>query len=110
MCAIILPSRRRFRAESRVRCACLPVVVVYEEKGRRCSQEEAQDICCSNPSPKRSVPSYTAPDAVPITVADSWIDITELDIPSTMTTEFPDESDLLHFKLYITPDEGLSRG
>lgn len=35
------------------------------------------------------------------------IDLTELDLPSTMKTHFPDPADLLNFTLTITPDEGL---
>ena len=34
------------------------------------------------------------------------VDLTELDLPSTMKTEFPDVADLLNFTLTITPDEG----
>ncbi|KAI0031427.1 E2 ubiquitin-conjugating enzyme [Vararia minispora EC-137] len=34
-------------------------------------------------------------------------DLTELDLPSTMKTYFPDPADLLNFTLTITPDEGL---
>ncbi|KAF9074815.1 ubiquitin-conjugating enzyme/RWD-like protein [Rhodocollybia butyracea] len=33
-------------------------------------------------------------------------DLTELDLPSTMKTHFPDPIDLLNFMLTITPDEG----
>lgn len=33
-------------------------------------------------------------------------DLTELDLPSTMSTHFPDPADLLNFTLTITPDEG----
>ncbi|KAF8973520.1 ubiquitin-conjugating enzyme/RWD-like protein [Flammula alnicola] len=33
-------------------------------------------------------------------------DLTELDLPSTMQTNFPDPTDLLNFSLTITPDEG----
>lgn len=33
-------------------------------------------------------------------------DLTELDLPSTMKTNFPDPADLLNFTLTITPDEG----
>lgn len=33
-------------------------------------------------------------------------DLTELDLPSTMKTEFADPADLLNFTLTITPDEG----
>lgn len=35
-----------------------------------------------------------------------YIDLTELDLPSTMKTNFPDPADLLNFTLTITPDEG----
>lgn len=35
-------------------------------------------------------------------------DLTELDLPSTMQTHFPDPADLLNFTLTITPDEGMS--
>jgi len=34
-------------------------------------------------------------------------DLTELDLPPTMKTHFPDPVDLLNFTLTITPDEGL---
>jgi len=37
-------------------------------------------------------------------------DITELDLPSTMETHFPDPADLLNFTLTITPDEGMYKG
>ena len=42
---------------------------------------------------------------------DSWsffspqTDISELNLPKTCVTDFPDPDDLLNFKLYITPDE-----
>ena len=39
-------------------------------------------------------------------VAMCLIDLTELDLPSTMKTNFPDPADLLNFTLTITPDEG----
>ena len=35
------------------------------------------------------------------------LDLTELDLPSTMKTHFPDPTDLLNFTLTITPDEGM---
>ncbi len=38
----------------------------------------------------------------------SFTDLTELDLPSTMTTNFPDAADLLNFTLTITPDEGAT--
>ena len=34
------------------------------------------------------------------------LDLTELDLPSTMKTHFPDPNDLLNFTLTICPDEG----
>jgi len=37
-------------------------------------------------------------------------DLTELDLPATMTTHFPDPADLLNFTLTITPDEGMYKG
>ena len=36
-------------------------------------------------------------------------DLTELDLPSTMQTHFPDPADLLNFTLKISPDEGAVR-
>jgi ubiquitin-conjugating enzyme E2 M len=40
---------------------------------------------------------------MPIDVA---ADLTEMELPSTMKTDFPDPSDVLNFKLTIDPDEG----
>ncbi|KAH9846854.1 E2 ubiquitin-conjugating enzyme [Lenzites betulinus] len=37
-------------------------------------------------------------------------DLTELDLPPTMKTHFPDPVDLLNFTLTITPDEGMYKG
>ncbi|PLW50107.1 hypothetical protein PCASD_01874 [Puccinia coronata f. sp. avenae] len=37
-------------------------------------------------------------------------DLTELELPSTMTTHFPDPTDLLNFTLTINPDEGMYKG
>ncbi|WWC59517.1 uncharacterized protein I303_102073 [Kwoniella dejecticola CBS 10117] len=37
-------------------------------------------------------------------------DLTELELPSTMTTHFPDPADVLNFTLTITPDEGIYKG
>ncbi|WWC67995.1 uncharacterized protein I206_101914 [Kwoniella pini CBS 10737] len=37
-------------------------------------------------------------------------DLTELELPSTMTTNFPDPTDVLNFTLTITPDEGIYKG
>ena len=33
-------------------------------------------------------------------------DLTELELPDTMKTVFPDPTDVLNFNLTITPDEG----
>lgn len=38
-----------------------------------------------------------------------FLDLTELELPSTMTTHFPDPTDLLNFTLTINPDEGLPK-
>jgi ubiquitin-conjugating enzyme E2 M len=37
------------------------------------------------------------------------LDLTELDLPTTMKTYFADPADLLNFTLTISPDEGLFR-
>ncbi|ORY72423.1 E2 ubiquitin-conjugating enzyme [Leucosporidium creatinivorum] len=37
-------------------------------------------------------------------------DLTELDLPSTMKTNFPNPEDLLNFELTITPDDGMYKG
>ncbi|KAH8592705.1 NEDD8-conjugating enzyme UBC12, partial [Bisporella sp. PMI_857] len=37
-------------------------------------------------------------------------DISELSLPSTMKTEFPDPDDILNFTLTIKPDEGMYKG
>ena len=37
-------------------------------------------------------------------------DLTELELPDTMKTHFPDPADLLNFELTITPDEGALPG
>ncbi|GAM82676.1 hypothetical protein ANO11243_006580 [Dothideomycetidae sp. 11243] len=34
-------------------------------------------------------------------------DLSELSLPSTMETHFPDADDILHFTLHISPDEGI---
>ena len=36
-------------------------------------------------------------------------DLTELELPETMKTTFPDPADILNFTLDITPDEGEAR-
>lgn len=37
-------------------------------------------------------------------------DITEMELPKTCETEFPDPDDLLNFRMVISPDEGFYRG
>ncbi|EIW71224.1 hypothetical protein TREMEDRAFT_27592, partial [Tremella mesenterica DSM 1558] len=37
-------------------------------------------------------------------------DLTELELPSTMKTNFPDPADVLNFELTIIPDEGMYKG
>ncbi|GAA5855242.1 hypothetical protein JCM9279_007519 [Rhodotorula babjevae] len=37
-------------------------------------------------------------------------DLTELDLPPTMKTNFPNAEDLLNFELTIAPDEGMYKG
>lgn len=39
-----------------------------------------------------------------------YADISDLNLPKTCTTEFPDPDDLLNFKLLISPDEGFYKG
>ena len=41
-------------------------------------------------------------------VVDVRSDLTELELPDTMKTNFPDPADVLNFALTITPDEGPS--
>lgn len=38
------------------------------------------------------------------------IDLTELSLPSTMKTHFPNPDDLLNFEVTIEPDEGMYQG
>lgn len=38
------------------------------------------------------------------------LDITNLNLPTNCSTDFPDPDDLLNFKLVICPDEGFYRG
>jgi ubiquitin-conjugating enzyme E2 M len=35
------------------------------------------------------------------------LDLTEMELPNTMKTDFPDANDVLNFKLTIDPDEGM---
>ena len=42
--------------------------------------------------------------------AQETADLSELSLPGTMKTTFPDPDDILNFTLTITPDEGLYKG
>jgi hypothetical protein len=44
-----------------------------------------------------------------MSVYTQFLDLTELDLPSTMKLNHPDATNLLNFELTITPDEGLQR-
>lgn len=79
----------------------------HEEEWGCSGKEEAKDERRSDPRAKRLrfmaftwywVLNTLLPSA----------DLTELDLPSTMKTHFPDPADLLNFTLTITPDEGTS--
>jgi ubiquitin-conjugating enzyme E2 M len=50
-----------------------------------------------------SIPSRRELESSPLL---PHIDLTELDLPSTMKTTWPDPADLLNFNLTISPDEG----
>ncbi|KAH0838047.1 E2 ubiquitin-conjugating enzyme [Lanmaoa asiatica] len=72
--------------------------ILSMKKNEGCgSEEEAKDQRRTDTRTERSVqtsPMYLS-------------DLTELDLPTTMKTHFPDPADLLNFTLTITPDEGL---
>ena len=40
----------------------------------------------------------------------AFADLSELALPSTMKTDFPDPDDILNFTLTIEPDEGMYKG
>lgn len=65
-----------------------------EEGGGRGQEAAAQDFARTAACPKGCVCLRTHPD------------LTELELPSTMQTQFPDPADLMHFEVTITPDEG----
>ena len=50
----------------------------------------------------KNVAKLTRKNFLPLPLSD----LTELDLPSTMKTHFPNPEDLLNFELTITPDEG----
>lgn len=37
-------------------------------------------------------------------------DVSSLQLPRTMTVEFPNPDDLMYFRLYLVPDEGIYKG
>ena len=78
----------------------------HEEERGGGVEKEAQDECCTNTSTKRY--ASNSPTECPLGLT-SFVaqDLTELDLPSTMVTHFPDAADLLNFSLTITPDEGM---
>ena len=76
-----------------------------------CSDQETKNQRSPDPRSERYV-SETAHFAF------SWpangigrltVDLTELSLPSTMKTYFPNPDDLLNFTLTIEPDEGNNR-
>lgn len=89
------------------------VDLVYEEVGGCGSEEETKDICSADTRTERRVFSSCYPRVAhmaqrALNVILPFTDLTELDLPSTMKTQFPDPADLLNFTLTITPDEGKS--
>jgi hypothetical protein len=69
-------------------------------------EEKAQDECCADTSTKRFASNSPTECRLGLTSLYAQ-DLTELDLPSTMVTHFPDPGDLLNFTLTITPDEGM---
>jgi hypothetical protein len=88
-----------------LRLTVSPLDLEHEEERRGCSEEETKDKRSSNSSPERYFPvnSFESQRCQSLR---SRPDLTELDLPSTMQTNFPDPADLLNFTLTITPDEG----
>lgn len=77
------------------------------EEERGCgSQEEAQSQRRANKSAEGCVPGSRCPSRG---AQQCLSDLTELDLPKTMTMKFDDPADLLNFTLTITPDEGAWR-
>ncbi|KAJ6621187.1 putative ubiquitin-conjugating enzyme E2 [Mycena sp. CBHHK59/15] len=75
----------------------------HEEERGRGSEKEAKDQRAQIRVQKGSY-SRPRPSEPPVLI--ETLDLTELDLPSTMKTNFPDPADLLNFSLTITPDEG----
>ena len=82
----------------------------HEEERGRGSEEAAKDQRGPDPCAERCV-FYGVTASVYTQICYHWsatLDLTELDLPPTMKTIFPDPADLLNFTLTITPDEGAS--
>ena len=77
----------------------------YEEEGGCGSEEEAKDECSTDSCAEGYV-VYICALLRPVSPVSFCIDLTELDLPSTMKTHFPDLQNLLNFTLTIAPDEG----
>jgi ubiquitin-protein ligase len=63
---------------------------------------------------KKVIPTASAPPFVRFLCGALTLtflpDLSELALPSTMKTDFPDPDDTLNFKLIIEPDEGMYKG
>ena len=79
-----------------------------EDRGGGC-EEEAKDQRSSDSCPERWASPIYHPLLEETKLRRIYLpDLTELDLPSTMQTHFPDPADLLNFTLTITPDEGMT--
>lgn len=79
----------------------------HEEERGPGGEEEAKDECGSDSSTER-YGAYCVPRGYGLNLERMKMpDLTELDLPPTMKTHFPDPADLLNFTLTITPDEGM---
>lgn len=74
--------------------------LVNEEGGGCASEAKAQSLGRPDSSAEGCATSSLA---IPST---DRTDLTELDLPATMKTHFPDPADLLNFQLTIVPDDG----
>lgn len=78
----------------------------YEEERGCSSEEETKDERRTDTGTK----GYVGQRNRHACIAERLVkDLTELDLPSTMKTHFPDPADLLNFTLTITPDEGVQK-
>jgi hypothetical protein len=75
----------------------------HEERREHCGEEEAENQRSSNSRPERYAHYLLNLSHLK---TGYFADLTELDLPETMKTFFPDPTDLLNFTLTITPDEG----